>query len=129
MWIHQTTKGAHDLASVRLSFLALAVVTLLGACDDSTGVGGSVQSNSSVTSGMDPYPPFNLNGSLTGRVFKTGRASYVDLDTSEKVQLAGDSAYPSRDGLEVVELHDDVRFLPVRFADSGFDLLVVPDDD
>jgi len=61
--------------------------------------------------GSDPYPSVGLNGSLSGRVFETGNASYLDLSTGETVQLAGDSAHPSRNGLEIVELHDDVRFL------------------
>lgn len=92
-------------------FSGLLLLSFLSACGGGGG-GPNVPSDDTGSSGADPFPPVTLNGALTGHIFETGKASYFDLDSGETVQLAGDSAYPSRDGTEIVELHENFRFMP-----------------
>lgn len=106
-----TGVDAGRISSFRGVLIAVLLV-FVASCDGSDNEGTRSPADSSGSSAGDPFPALNLNGSLTGRAFETGKASYFDLNTGETVQLAGDSAYPGPDGSEVIEIHEDFRFLP-----------------
>ena len=116
----------------KIALVTAILVPLVQSCGsgDSSTSSGQPSFDGQQNPGTNPFPSLALNGELTGRVFETDDASYIDLDTGEQVQLAGDSAFPSRDGTKVVELYEDYRFAAnVSCGGFGgfFDRIVVRD--
>ena len=115
---------------VLFSAILMPLVQSCGGGDSSASSSGRPSFDGQQTPGTNPFPSLALNGELSGRVFETDDASYIDLDTGEQVKLAGDSAFPSRNGTEVIELYEDFRFAAnVSCGGFGgfFDRIVVRD--
>ncbi len=92
----------------------LLLLSLLSGCGGGGGSGEArpADDEQSTATGENPYPNLSLNGTLTGRVFETEDARYIDLETGETVQLSGTAAYPGGDGRYVVEHRESARFMP-----------------
>ncbi|MGQ7842850.1 hypothetical protein ACUNV4_00130 [Granulosicoccus sp. 3-233] len=92
----------------------LLLLSLLSACGGG-GSGGPIQpanDGQSTATGENPYPNLSLNGTVTGRVFETDDARYIDLETGEMVRLPVSAVYPSHDGQYLVEHRESARFMP-----------------
>ena len=127
----RTDRSLRRQHSVTRSAFCATLTLLLAACGGggSDGPGSTSNDSSNGGAGIDPFPSVSLNGAVTGRLFESDRATYLDLETGETVQLAGDNAYPSADGLTVIELHENARFALVGCGGGGafYDRIVFRD--